>query len=180
MKNNNLLLQVLKENVKEKYNIQGKDIVEDVNNCINILFGELNKLYDSSMLIENSSDVIADLIDNNEETLCPICARKENDTYITFQNICDLGITEMERIIQKKQIDMYCILTMLLQSYIPEIAELFDYSIDEIHTLTDEQIMNVIITATEDVLTEATSETYSINYFETVIDNINSELEQLL
>lgn len=175
-----LLIEILKENLKEKYDFNTGDNQKDISNCINILYKEIYQMYKVGLSIQDSVDYIDSIIEDNELNLCPFCADKENSNYATLQNILQTGLGELERIHTAKEVNLYCILTIMIQSNLQGIECLFDYTADEINSLSDNQTISVITKAHEKLIEKALSSKDYIDYFSFIVRLINEELDEVL
>ena len=175
-----ILLQILKDKLNEKYDFKTGNIVKDVTNCINILFEEIQLMYEAENSLQESIDLIEVITEDNTSNLCPTCAELENSRYDTLDNILQTGLTELNKISKDKTVNFYCIATFMLKSEIPEIENLFNFTPEEINSLPEEILMLVVETATERLLQKSLNTEKYLDFFSYIVGFLNEELFEAL
>ena len=172
------LLKTIQGIMKEKYIVGKATIIEDLRNSVDILCDELRLLYEAGGCLQGSMENIDCIITRNEESLCEICCKKENDKYMTLKNIYNTAFGELHNKITDKELEIYIILSSMIFSKINELEDLIDFDMEDIEDIEIDTVIDVVTNAIERLVDEFVEIDEKINYFDNLICYISEELEE--
>lgn len=174
------LLRAIQSIVKEKYTVGKAPLVEDLRNSVDILCDELRILYEAGGGLQFSLENLENILKENQEKLCEICCKYENNKYMTLEKILETADYELNKVICDKELQIYTILASMMFSKINELEELLDCDMEDIEKLEIEQITDIVSISIDKLVNEFADIEEKTNYFDKIICYIGEEIEEIV